>query len=354
VRRSIARCLPPLTALARCASMFAAGVGLLVLVGWASGLDVLTRVLPGLVAMNPATALSFVAAGLSLWLVGAGPAVRRARHVGLALGLLVALVGLAKLVGVLTGWDPGLDQVLFPDQLVARGMGLPNRMAPNTALAFLLIGLALAGLHLEPVVDQRLAQLCALVATVIASLAAIGYVYGVPALSGVSSYIHMALNTALTFVVLSVGVLFARTDRGLVAVITSAGPGGTLARAQLPIAILLPVILGWLRLKGQQLGLYTTTTGLTIAVVYSIYLSVVLIWLGARALERLEGARKRAEDERIRLRAAELATRRGRADPAARRRVSRAPGARSRTAHESTGASDAGLRPTKGSTGAGR
>jgi len=42
-------------------------VGLLVLVGWASGLDVLTRVLPGLVAMNPATALSFVAAGLSPW-----------------------------------------------------------------------------------------------------------------------------------------------------------------------------------------------------------------------------------------------------------------------------------------------
>ena len=309
IRRSIARCLPPLTALARWASAVAAGVGLLVLVGWASGLDLLTRVLPGLVAMNPSTALSFVAAGLSLWLVGAGPAVRRARHVGLALGLLVALVGLAKLVEILTGWGPGLDQVLFHDQLVARGTGLPNRMAPNTALAFLVIGLALAGLHLEPVVDQRIAQLCALVATVIAALAAIGYVYGVPALSGVSSYIHMALNTALTFVVLSVGVLFARTDRGLVAVITSAGPGGALARAQLPIAILVPIILGWLRLKGQQLGLYNTEVGLTIAVVYGIYLSVVLIWLGARALERLDVARQHAEDERIRLLAAEQANR---------------------------------------------
>ncbi len=309
IRRSIARCLPPLTALARCASLCAVGVGLLVLVGWASGLDILTRVLPGLVAMNPATALSFVAAGLSLWLVGAGPAVRRARRVGLALGLLVALVGLAKLGGILTGWDPGLDQMLFHDHLVVRGGGLPNRMAPNTALAFLVIGLALACLHLEPIVDQRIAQLCALVATVIASLASIGYIYGVPALSGVSSYIHMALNTALTFVVLSVGVLFARTDRGFVAVITSEGPGGALARAQLPIAILVPVILGWLRLKGQQLRLYNTNTGLTIAVVYSIYLSVVLIWLGARALERLDVARQRAEDERIRLLGAELAAR---------------------------------------------
>jgi len=282
------------------------GVGLLVLAGWAFDLDTLRSVLPGLVAMNPATALTFVAAGLSLWLFDAGLADRRSRHIGLALACVVGLVALSKLVAIVTGWDLGIDQLLFHDKLAGSGQTLPNRMAPNTALAFLFIGAALTAVYLEPIVDQRFSQFFALLATVIASLAFIGYVYGVPALSGVSSYIHMALNTAMTFVVLSLGVLFARAHTGIVGVITSEGPGGTMARAQLPIAVVVPIILGWFRLKGQELRLYNTNAGLTIAVVYSMYLSVFLIWLGARALDRVDAARKQAEEERIQLLAAEM------------------------------------------------
>src|SRR5579885_1773176 len=41
-------------------------VGVLVLVGWAVGVPVLTSVVPGLVPMNPATAVAFMLAGLSL------------------------------------------------------------------------------------------------------------------------------------------------------------------------------------------------------------------------------------------------------------------------------------------------
>jgi hypothetical protein len=297
---------PSLTSFPRLASGFSVVVGVLVLIGWAFNLGTLRSLLPGLVAMNPATALTFVAAGLSLWLFAAGTADRRRWQLGLVLAAAVALVGLIKLFGVVTGWDLGIDQVLFHDKLARTGQTLPNRMAPNTALAFLFIGLALVAVYLEPLIDQRVSQLFALLATVIASLAFIGYVYGVPSLSGVSSYIHMALNTAIAFVVLSIGVLFARAHSGIVAVITSEGPGGAMARTQLPIAIVVPIILGWFRLKGQELRLYNTNAGLTIAVVYSMYLSVFLIWLGARALNRVDAARKQAEEERVRLLAAEM------------------------------------------------
>lgn len=304
IRRDTLRTTKQLTsalALPRTAGVFVMTVGCLVLLGWLLDLGILKSLVPGLVAMNPATALNFIAAGLSLWYLEAAQRHRRAQRVGTALACFVTLVGLIKLFGIVTGWDLGIDQVLFHDQLAATGSSQVNRMAPNTATAFLLIGLALLSLSLEPRCDLRISQGFALCATVVSSLAFVGYVYGVPSLSGVSSYIHMALNTAIGFVVLSIGVLSARSRTGIMAVVTSDGPGGALARAQLPAAIVVSVVLGWLRLKGQELRLYNTNAGVSIAAVYSMYLSALLIWLGARALDRLDTERRRVEIERAQL-----------------------------------------------------
>ncbi len=300
----ITKLLTSLTVFPRTAGAFAMIVGCLVLVGWLLDLAVLESLVPGLVAMNPATALTFMAAGFSLWQLEATQRDRRAQRIGTVLACFVTLVGLIKLFGVVTGWDLGIDQALFHNQLAPAGTRLANRMAPNTATAFLFIGLALVFLSREPGFDLRISQLFALGTTVISSLAVVGYFYGVPSLSGISSYIHMALNTALAFVVLSAGVLFARCRTGIMAVLTSDGPGGALARAQLPAAIVISIVLGWLRLKGQELRLYNTNAGVSIAAVYSMYLSALLIWLGARALDRLDAERRRVEIERAQLQSA--------------------------------------------------
>jgi hypothetical protein len=274
-------------------------VGFLVLAGWLFNLAALKSLLPGLVAMNPLTALTFMAAGTSLWLIETRPHQRFARRARVLFAAGVSAVGLLKLGGILTGRDPGLDQILFHDKLAGVGTSLPNRMAPNTALAFLLLGLALLALYGETRIDLRVSQALALGATIISSLAVIGYIYGVSSLTGVSSYIHMALNTAVAFVVLSLGVLCARARLGIMAVLTSDGPGGALARAQLPVAILTPIVFGWLRLKGQELRLYNTDAGVSLTAVYSMYLSATLIWVGARSLDRLDVARRAAERERL-------------------------------------------------------
>ena len=53
--------------------------GGIVLLGWSLGNEMLMRILPGLVAMNPVTALGFILAGTSLagyWLAETKPAYR--------------------------------------------------------------------------------------------------------------------------------------------------------------------------------------------------------------------------------------------------------------------------------------
>lgn len=143
-----------LNAFSRGASVAVVLVGCLVLVGWALGIKALKSVLPGLVTTKANTALCFVLAGLSLYMLqrpsppaplpqageggrpnGWGP------RVGYACAAAVALLGLLTLVEYLFGRDLGIDQMLFRD--AGSTAGAPGRMSPATALNFFMIGTAL-------------------------------------------------------------------------------------------------------------------------------------------------------------------------------------------------------------------
>ena len=134
----------PLTSLARATSIFALARGGLVLLGWQLDLPILRSTLPGRVAMNPMTALTFMLAAGSLWLQVEPFADRRKLWwAGRAAASLVLLVGLITLVGYVVGQNPGLDQLLFQGRLEG------NRIAPNTGLSFLLLGATLLLLDWE-------------------------------------------------------------------------------------------------------------------------------------------------------------------------------------------------------------
>jgi signal transduction histidine kinase/CheY-like chemotaxis protein len=278
-------------------------VGCLVLLGWALDRDALTSVIPGLVAMNPLTALAFILASVSLWLLSGPQQIdARARRVAWVCAALVALAALLKLNAYVlnrllpessVAWDLGIDQLLFREKLQA---GIPrNELAPNTALNFLMTGLALLFLDVQTRRGRRPAQLAALAATFVSLLAIVGYAYSAMFLSRVGEFIPMALNTAVAFVLLSLGVLCARPDRGLMAFITSAGAGGAMARRLLPAAIAIPVVLGWVPLWAHLPGDDDIVFLLSTFVITVIIVFTSLIWWSAASLDRMDRNRRRAE-----------------------------------------------------------
>src|SRR6185437_4329562 len=113
-------------------------------VGWALDLEVLKRVLQDRVAMNPITALGLILSAGSLALLVRRDSDTGPRRLARAVALGVALVGLARLTAHFTGWELGVDGWLFWTKLHEGPGPGPNRMAPNTAVVFTLIGLALA------------------------------------------------------------------------------------------------------------------------------------------------------------------------------------------------------------------
>ncbi|MEK7859870.1 MAG: PAS domain S-box protein, partial [Chloroflexota bacterium] len=155
---------------------------------------------------------------------------------------------------------------------------------------------ALALLLLHAGFAVRRAQWLSFGAGFVALLTLIEYLYGVKALYGIASYTQMALHDAFGFVVLSAGTLFARPERGLMAILTSEGGGGVMARRLLPVVVALPIALGWLRLEGERGGLYRTEFGLALVIASIVGVLVALIWRYADAVDRAAAERERAEE----------------------------------------------------------
>src|SRR5882762_8326833 len=189
-------------------------VGVATLLGWWLDIEPLKRGIGDAVAMNPATAVCFILAGASLWLARTEPVPPGTRRVAAGLAAVAALVAIVRLAGYAFGAEVGIDQLLFRQHLTDVVAGGPNRMAPNTALCFLLAGAAILVLDVETRRGRRPAQFLGLATGAIALQALLGYVYGAVSLVGAASFIPMAFNTAAASLLLSAGVLAARPGRG--------------------------------------------------------------------------------------------------------------------------------------------
>jgi len=271
--------------------------GGIVLLGWSLGNEVLKRILPGLVAMNPITALGFIMAGVSLlcyWLAEAKPA--HQWEYGRALADALVVIGTLKLSEYIFGWHLAFDQTLFRIQLQNDGTGFPNQIAPNTAFNFILSGLALRFLHSPVRRFSRGGQNLSLTLAFVSLVPLVGYIYQASYLYSIGSYIPMALHTAALFFLLALGILLAQTDYGVVALFTSQTPGGAIARRLLPFALAVPIALGALTIWAEREKIYPGEFGITMVVVGCIAIFTGLIWWNAVLLNRADYHRREAEE----------------------------------------------------------
>ena len=135
----------------------------------------------------------------------------------------------------------------------------------------------------------------ALATATIALLALIGYAYGFRSLYAVNVFSTMALHTALSLCVLGVGTMAARPLFGLMRWFTSDDAGGWLLRNIFPLAVMIPLILGGLRVMGEEVGLYDNRFGESVLVLGNILTLFGLLGWAADRLSRLDRDRRRAE-----------------------------------------------------------
>jgi PAS domain S-box-containing protein len=277
------------TTYALLAGVVSMGLGAIVLAGWILDIEVLR-------SMHLGDASSKANAAACFMLLGAG-LVSRVRVgvavpdvIARALGGFVAVIGALTLCEDVARIDLGIDQLLAYDRLATTA---PGRMSPQAAIEFLLVGTALAVLDSERR-GFRPAQLLALVSAAIALVSLLGYLYGVEQLHTIPGYTSITLHTSCGFAFVVSGILCARPHAGVMTRVTHAGSVGVVARRILPIVVLVPVLLGWLRLAGQRAGYYGTEFGLAIYAFANVLCLFGLTGWTVGALARLGSERDRA------------------------------------------------------------
>ena len=283
---------------ARIISLGVIFLGMAVLVGWVFDVDILQSSLPGHIEMKANAALSFILAGVSLFFHIKQPVDRHKQRTARLLALFVALIGLLTLSEYLFNVDLGIDQLLFQEPPGAIGGLPPNRMGIPIASSMVLMGASLALLSASG--RHHLAQVLALFAGLIGLLVLIGFAYGTK-FFGIAKYTEMSINGAAGMFALSIGVLLAYPHQGFMAIITSDSSGGTVARRLLPIAIGVPILIGWFQITGERNRLYESAFGATLFTIVTVCILVMVCWRVARLVQLADDQRRQAETQALEL-----------------------------------------------------
>lgn len=199
---------------AQACGVVSALLGIVALVGWFTGLRLLTSFRPEYIPMAPNTALSFVLLGGGLLgLTGGRPGGNRLGGAG---AFFVFLIVSLRLSEYLTGVDLQVDRWIFRFPAETLGLAPVGRMALFTAISFFFGSLSLI---LLAVATRRrpfdwMAAMFGVGIAFVGLIFALGYFYGTPLLYG-GTTIPMALNTALAFFILGAGLVATSAGREL-------------------------------------------------------------------------------------------------------------------------------------------
>jgi len=260
------------------------------------GLTFFAGVAGGILGGNAVGSVCFILLGAALFCYG-----RRTpslRPPGRTLAAVVVVV--AVLSGV-----HGSAQLWAADggsTFAGNWSGLPKPMAIGTAVAFILGSLAL--LTSSESARRRRAAWSAWLGIgelVVALISLLAFLFGSEMLLSLDEQIRMGLQPAVAHLLLGIGILSLRPEDDFMRVFTSANVVGIFARRMILLVLLLPPVLGLLRLyylhfvelgERESLAVFT--------VVYMLAGTLITLW-AARIAGRLEEAREQAEDEQRRL-----------------------------------------------------
>lgn len=270
-------------------------VGVLALIGWQADIELFKSLHSDLGAMAPASAVAFVFAGATLLLLHPGYDGTRWGSMARVLPWVAIAISGLTLAEYLLHINLGIDELLFADPDREVQDLHPGRMARVAAIGFGLLGVALLLIRLDSRTAQRVARLMALATAVMLLMGLLGFLYGKASLYARPIFHGVALHTFGALLLLAVGILAIQPARGFKTLLASTGAGGKVSRRLLPFAFLTPLALGWLRLEGEQAGLYETGIGVDLMVVTMVTLFVSVIWWNARLLDVADARARRAQ-----------------------------------------------------------
>jgi signal transduction histidine kinase len=259
--------------------------------GWTFDITIFKSLEGTRISMKITTALCFILSSLAIVIIQArtnanlkqwGPKILSVIIIAVSLATVVEYNGLIKAVKTIPDTHSPIMDLFISDG---------KRMSLLTAVTFMSYGAIIYLLSMNSRLTSNLAHILVFPTVLASYFIPASYVLNVYSVSEIPE-IPVALNTGISFCALSIVVLLIRPDTWLMKVFTSRNMGGMMARRLLPALLLLPVVIGWLRIKGERAGIFESDIGVVlVALIYSTCF-VLLIWISARSANRIDEKRR--------------------------------------------------------------
>ncbi|MDD8025335.1 MAG: ATP-binding protein [Acidobacteriota bacterium] len=280
--------------IARWSGLAVAGLGAGVLLGYFIDIPWLKSLTSGPLPVRAVAAAAFLLLGLALFARAGADGKKAAfrRGAALAAGILVVVLAGLMLVEIIGGRDLGIGPWLAGKPLGAPGTGVPGRMGLLTVFVFFLVGL---GLTIDGLTRRayRIVQALILTAQFLTYWSLAEYLFHIRPAYGFGAGTPMGIPTAVALHVLTAGILALHPDRGLVGMLRDPGVAGIIIRRFLPGILLVPPLIGLMRIAGERAKLFESEAGvLLVALSYMIIGSLFTGW-SARSLSRREAEQEK-------------------------------------------------------------
>ncbi|CAA6826890.1 MAG: Integral membrane sensor signal transduction histidine kinase [uncultured Thiotrichaceae bacterium] len=128
-----------------------------------------------------------------------------------------------------------------------------------------------------------------------------GYIYNQRTLLEYTKEIGMTFFESLLFILLSLSMLFLKTNEGFLKIASGNSSGAILIRNMLPVIVVLPLILGWVSYLGFKYNFYSERFGAALLQSVTVMLTASILILLAHIISFQETQRKKAERETLRM-----------------------------------------------------
>jgi PAS domain S-box-containing protein len=270
-------------------------ISFLALAGWMLDITLLKSVRPGWIRMSIITATCLLLSATGLALLQKGPSSVRKPLILQAPGILVGLMALLNIVLYAFAIITGQDSSLGGAPILNLFWTPVTRMALLTAILFLMVGSALVLLATGSRRASTIAHALMLPAAMASYLVPVSYLLGVERLHE-SLQTPVALHTGIAFCVLSIAIFCSRPDTWLMSVFTDDHLGGVMARRLLPALLVIPLVIGWLRLYGERVGAFKSEVGVALVALTYTFCLLWLVWKTARSVNRTDVMRRQIDD----------------------------------------------------------
>jgi PAS domain S-box-containing protein len=277
--------------------------GIFLMAAWEWNPTIIKLLSPDQLITKFNVALFFALTGLAIWCLQT----RRLDNEGYRLTGIFSAVAL-MLMALLTFCqyifqsDLGIDQVFFQVPAAYIGNSIPGRMSINTAFCFMLLSGSLLFLSRKKTSLIYVPQILTLVVGVFSLVSLISFCYGAPPF-----FIGPKISTATTlissilFPLSCLGILFLRSDKGLIAHTTRDLMGSRILRLMLPVAMCVPVITNFLEAYAANTLHWNGKVSIVLDTVFDIFITSGYIFLLSVLLDRSDFKRKRLELDSMRL-----------------------------------------------------